>query len=80
MTKLVAHGTRSTICADYPTEEDRSTYRRWARGCTIAYSAIIIALLAIGFAMRDARDSQTAKQSQTVGFNALIAEGPHPLG
>jgi hypothetical protein len=70
MTKLAAHGTRSTIGAHYPTGEDRATFRSWARGCTIAYSLVIVALLALGFALRDTHDSQVAKQSRPLGIGA----------
>jgi hypothetical protein len=70
MTKLAAHGTRSPICAHDLTGEDRSTFRRWARGCTIAYSVVIVALLALGFALRDTPDSQLAKQSPSLRIGA----------
>jgi hypothetical protein len=71
MTKLSAHGTHSVISANYATEQDRLTYRRWARACTIAYSIVIVALLAAGFLWRDTQDSQMAKQSQTAGARSM---------
>jgi hypothetical protein len=70
MTKLAAHGTRSSIGAHHPTGEERATFRSWARGCTIAYSVVIIALLAAGFALRDTPESQVAKQSPSPGIGA----------
>jgi hypothetical protein len=70
MTKLAAPGTHSPIYAHQQSEEDRSTFRSWARGCTIAYSMIIVALLTVGFALRDRPDSQVAKQSPSLGIGA----------
>jgi hypothetical protein len=81
MTKLAANGTRSPIGAlNDLCEEDRVTHRKWARALSIVYSVVIIALLAVGFVTHHNQDTQTARQSQTVGFNALPAEGSHPLG
>ncbi len=71
MTKLTAHGMHSTNYAHYSTGEDRSTYRKWARGCTIAYSVVIVALLAVGFLLRDTHDSQVAKQSHPVAAGSM---------
>lgn len=70
MTELPAHGTRSSMGALYRTAEDRATFRKWARGCTIAYSIVIVALLAIGFSTRDTRDSRMVAQSQAIGAMA----------
>jgi hypothetical protein len=81
MTKLVANGTRAPIgVRDDLSEVDRVTYRKWARGLSMVYSAVIIALVAVGFVTHHYQDTQTARQSQPVGFNAPPAAGSHPLG
>jgi hypothetical protein len=80
MTRLTANGTRSPIGAFNLSEQDRTTHRKWTRAWAVAYSAVIIALLAIGFVTRHGDDAQTARRSQPVSFNALPAEAPHPIG
>jgi hypothetical protein len=71
MTQLAANGIRAPIGAYPLNEEDRATHRRWARGCTIAYSVVIIALLATGFWFRAPQDWQMARESRTVGAGAM---------
>lgn len=81
MTKLAANGTRAPIGARNDLcEEDRATHRKWARALSIVYSVVIIALLAVGFVTHHYQDTQTARHSQTVGFNAVPAEACHPFG
>jgi len=41
---------------------------------------IMIGLLAVGFVTHHYQDTQTARQSQPVGFNAVPAEAYHPFG
>jgi hypothetical protein len=81
MTKLAANGVRSLIGAVHDLcEEDRVTHRKWARALSMVYSAVIIALLAIGFVTHHYQDMQTARQSHAVSFNSLSTEASHPFG
>jgi hypothetical protein len=85
MTKLAANGTRTPIGAPNDlSEEDRVTHRKWARALSMVYSAVIIALVAVGFVTHHYQDTQTARKSQTVGFNALTFDARndprHPDG
>jgi hypothetical protein len=85
MTKLAANGTRAPIGAPNDlSEEDRVTHRKWARALSMVYSAVIIALVAVGFVTHHYQDTQTARKSQTVGFNALTFDARndprHPDG
>jgi hypothetical protein len=65
MSRLSASGVRSPMRARHFPNEDRLTYRRWARRVCAAYFAIIVAL-AIGLSMHDQRSSRLASQDQTV--------------
>jgi len=81
MSKLAANGTRAPISPlNDLSEADRATHRKWARALSMVYSAVIIALVAVGFVTHHYHDTQTARKSQTVGFNALSAEGSHLSG
>jgi hypothetical protein len=80
MTRLSAHGARSPLYTRSLTEEDRITFRKWARAWYIGCSAAIVVLFAIGFVTYRGQDVQTARRSQPVGFNALPTEGSHPFG
>jgi Mn2+/Fe2+ NRAMP family transporter len=66
MTRLSASGVRSPTRNRHLPNEDRLTYRRWARRVCAAYFAIIVAL-AISLAMHDRRSTQLVGQDQTVG-------------
>ena len=68
MTKLALHGLRSLKDVNALNEEDRSTYRRWARRSFAAY-AIILAVLFAGFWVHD-RHVTVAAQSHPVGIDA----------
>jgi hypothetical protein len=81
MTNRTAYGIRSPIGpVNDLSEEDRATHRKWARALSMAYSAGIIALLAILFVTHHYRDVETARHGQTVGFHALPTEISHPFG
>lgn len=80
MTRLSAHGSRSPLYARRLTEEDRITYRKWARAWYIACSVAVAVLFAVGLVTYHGQDPQTARRSQPVGFNTLPAESSHPFG
>ena len=65
MTRLSASGVRAAVRAHHLSEEDRSTYRQWARRSTIAYF-IINALLAVDLALRDRPDSQVTSRVEAI--------------
>jgi hypothetical protein len=79
MTRLSAVGARSPVREHHLSEEDRSTYRRWARRSYFAYF-VIIALLAIGFSLHDRSDSQLASRDQIVGVGAATTSAPQVTG
>ncbi|RXT41807.1 hypothetical protein [Bradyrhizobium betae] len=68
MTKLALHGLRSATDVQELSEEDRATYRRWARRSYVAY-AIVLAVLFVGFWIHD-RSVTVADQSHPVGIDA----------
>jgi hypothetical protein len=80
MTKLSPPGSRSPLSI-YPdlSDEDRSTYRRWARAWYICCSIFVAGLLTVGLSTR-VPHLQAGVQSQTVGSsaNARHASRPHP--
>jgi hypothetical protein len=83
MTKLSPLGSRSPLSV-YPnlSDEDRSTYRRWARAWYICCSIFVAGLLAVGLSSR-VPHLQAGMQSQTVvgsSANARPAGQPHPGG
>jgi hypothetical protein len=82
MTRLPRPGSRSPIHLHELSEEDRATYRRWARGWYVCGSIFIAGLLAVGLSGRAAHFVTGAQPSQTVGidFNAKPARQPHPGG
>ena len=80
MTRLSAHGTRSPLYAHQLTDEDRITFRKWARGWYFTCSVAIVVLVVVGFVTYRSQDAQTARRSQPVGFNELPIEGSHPFG
>jgi hypothetical protein len=65
MTKLAASSVRSPIRSRHLSNEDRRTYRQWARRVSATYFAIILAL-AISISMRDRRENQLANQGEAV--------------
>jgi hypothetical protein len=69
MTKLALHGLRSLKDVNALNEEDRSTYRRWARRSFAAY-AIILAVLFAGFWVHDRNVTTVAYQGHPVGIDA----------
>jgi hypothetical protein len=79
MTIEAANGTRAPVGARHLNEEDRATYRRWACGCYAAYSALILALLAVGFWFRDQPQSQMASESRSVGADTMAQPATAPL-
>ena len=82
MTKLSPLGSRSPLSI-YPdlSDEDRSTYRRWARAWYICCSIFVAGLLTVGLSTR-VPHLQAGIQSQTVGSsaNARPVSQPHPGG
>jgi hypothetical protein len=82
MTKLSPHGSRSPLTLPPElSEEDRSTYRRWARGWYVCCSIFIVGLLAVGLSTR-VPHFQAGLKGQNVGSgaNAHSADWPHPGG
>ncbi len=75
MTRLSAIGTRSPVRAHHLPEQDRSTYRRWARRTAVAYF-IIIGLLAVGLSLHDRPAAQLASRDQGTGASHAIMR-PH---
>jgi hypothetical protein len=69
MTKLAASSVRSPIRSRHLSNEDRRTYRQWARRVSATYFAIILAL-AISISMRDRRENQLANQGGAVAVAA----------
>jgi hypothetical protein len=66
MTRLSPHGSRSPLAA-YPdlSEEDRSTYRKWARAWYACCAIFMASLLVVGLSTRTP-NLQAGMQSQTV--------------
>jgi hypothetical protein len=81
MTKLSQPDSRSSISLHEMSEEDRRTYRRWARFACICYSVLVAGLLVVGLSTRQP-NMRTATQGQTVdiGTNAKPAGQHHPGG
>ena len=81
MTRLSPHGSRSPLTIPPElSEEDRSTYRRWARGWYACCVIFVAGLLVVGLSTRPPH-SQAGMQRQTVGIGAERPAGqPHPGG
>ncbi len=73
MGRLPPDVTRMPIYERDMTEEDRQTYRRWARGWYICTSATLLVLLALGFSFRHQDGPQAARESKTAGVNTKSA-------
>ncbi|KJC51893.1 hypothetical protein [Bradyrhizobium sp. LTSP857] len=69
MTRLSLHGLRSLKDVQDLNEEDRSTYRRWARRSCAVY-AIVLAVLFAGFWIHDRSMTRVADQCHPVGIDA----------
>jgi hypothetical protein len=69
MTKLALHGLRSLKDVNALNEEDRSTYRRWARSSCAVY-AIVVAVLFAGFWIHDRSATTVAYQGHPAGVDA----------
>jgi len=69
MTKLALHGLRSVKDVQDLSEEDRSTYRRWARRSCAVY-AIVLAVLFAGFWIHDRNMTKVADQNHPVSIDA----------
>jgi type VI protein secretion system component VasF len=65
MTKLALHGLRSRQDVQNLSEQDRTTYRRWARGSCAVY-ALVLAVLFAGFWIHD-RDVTVAQSVSEPG-------------
>jgi hypothetical protein len=68
MTRLPGSGVRSPIRHHHLPNEDRLTYRRWARYVCVAYLVTLVAL-AISLSMHDRNGSQLASQDEAVASN-----------
>jgi hypothetical protein len=81
MTRLSPHGSRSPINEHELSEEDRLTYRRWARVAYACCTLLIAGLLAVGLSTRQP-NTRTATQGQIVGIGIVArpAGQPHPGG
>jgi hypothetical protein len=81
MTKLPPHGVRSPLNAYDLSEEDRSTYRRWARAWYVCFLVLLAGFVMVGSSTREP-SLRTAGQSPTVrsGAVAIPARQPHPGG
>lgn len=69
MTRLAHHGLRSSKDVQDLSEDDRSTYRRWARGSCAIYAIILVALFA-GFWIHDRSTTMVAGRNHPVGIDA----------
>ena len=69
MTRLSLHGLRSLKDVQDLNEEDRSTYRRWARRSCAVY-AIVLTVLFAGFWIHDRSMTKVAVQNHPVGIDA----------
>lgn len=76
MTRLAMRSTHSSRPASAPTEEDRQTYRRWARASYVIDFVVFAALL-IGFSLYDRQTSRTARNDLTAGVD-VKAMPPNP--
>lgn len=68
MTRLAMRSTHSSRPASAPTEEDRQTYRRWARASYVV-DFIVFAALLIGFSLYDRQASRLARNDLTAGID-----------
>ena len=66
MTRLVMRSTR--FSAHEATEEDRQTYRRWARASYLV-DFIVFAALLIGFSLYERQGSRVAHDDLTAGID-----------
>ena len=78
MTRLSVAGTRAPVHAHELSEEDRATYRRWARRSYAAYFFIIVALAVSLSLHRPA--GQLASRDQTAHAGTATTTEPHPTG
>jgi hypothetical protein len=78
--RLSPDAARMPIYAHNMTEEDRQTYRRWARGWYISTATVLVALLAVGFSIRHPPGPQTARGSDTSAVNTKSASVPQFTG
>jgi hypothetical protein len=70
MTRLSPSGSNLPIRLHETSEEDRNTYRKWARGCCVGYFLLMAGLLAVGLSTRHS-DTQTATEGQTAGIGIV---------
>jgi hypothetical protein len=69
MTKLALHGLRSVKDVQDLSAEDRSTYRRWARGSCAIY-AITLGVLLTGLWIHDRNMTTVADQNHPLSIDA----------
>ena len=67
MNRLAPRGIRPPIDQRYMTEQDRRTYRRWARACYVSTSAMLVALFAVCLLIGHQLDPQVARDDQMTG-------------
>jgi hypothetical protein len=70
MTRPLPSGSHLPICLHETTEEDRKTYRKWARSCCVFYVLLVAGLLSVGLFTRHS-DMRTATDGQTAGIGIV---------
>lgn len=75
MTRLVMRSTRLSV--HEATEEDRQTYRRWARASYLV-NFIVFAALLIGFSLYDRQGARMAHNDLTAGIDLKAAPASSP--
>lgn len=68
MTRLAMRSRHPSRPAFAPTEEDRQTYRRWARASYVI-DFIVFAALLIGASLNDRQTSRLARNDLTAGID-----------
>ncbi|HWZ38336.1 MAG TPA: hypothetical protein VNY08_08560 [Bradyrhizobium sp.] len=81
MTRISTPGSRWPMSAHEMSEEDRATYRKWARFSYACYTLLIAGLLIVGLSTRQS-NTRTATEDLTAGIGtpAKPAGQHHPGG
>jgi hypothetical protein len=80
MTRLSPSGSHLPINLHETSDEDRKTYRKWARASYVCYFFLVAGLLAVGLSTRQS-GMQTAIEDRTGAIdNAKPAGQHHPGG
>ena len=70
MIRLSTSGSHLPIRLHQASEEDRKTYKNWARGCFVCYFLLIAGLLVVGLSTRDSDMRPTQDQAAGTGIVA----------